>query len=80
MKHWARNLPEAGKLVQYKVERFEKLSLEIEDLKKEIASLEKERRNEESEILSFVSDDWTKEEIEKARTSNNTDSSFFVAD
>lgn len=66
-KHWAKNLPYAGKLVDYKVERAEKLTYEIIKLRKELKNALWELKTLERENEEWLFDEWTLEEMGKAK-------------
>lgn len=76
-KHWAKFLPYAGKLVDYKVERAEKLTYEIIKLRKELKNALWELKSLERENEEWLSDEWTLEEMEKAKEKAK-DEGFYI--
>lgn len=67
LKHWAKFLPEAGRCVDYKVERAERLTFEVIRLRKELERALSELRTLEAENEKWLSEEWTIEEFEQAK-------------
>lgn len=67
MKHWGRFLKEAGKPVEYFVERIEMKEEAISRLQRDLLSLQQNVTDLEREFFEFVQKDWSEDEIKEAK-------------
>lgn len=67
-KHWLRNLPEIGRLLQGQADKQEQILAEIAALEDKIFGLKKQYADAEHVIMSSVKDKWTPTEIAYAKT------------